>query len=228
MKLAPSTTLPHTLEPVVCPQCRGPLSVQSAGTRAGMDAAQVARCECCAREFSAYSGTIDFVNPGERETVERAHYNTQYRKWNAHHAAAAFDPDEWTQRWHDPHWPECQALLEHLGDLRGKLVLCLGNGSSIKELYFLTRGARLICTDLSIEGVMAARSRYDLSAFDGNIAFYAVSAYAIPLPDASVDILYGFEFVHHLPEIPSFFAEALRVLKPGGRCVFFDHAYSPL
>jgi SAM-dependent methyltransferase len=43
-----------------------------------------------------------------------------------------------------------------------------------------------------------------------------------------VDLVYGFAFAHHLPDMERFLAEVARVLRPGGRCVFMDNAYSPI
>jgi SAM-dependent methyltransferase len=47
------------------------------------------------------------------------------------------------------------------------------------------------------------------------------------LADASVDLVYGYAFVHHLADIDQFLGETYRVLRPGGRCVFMDNRYSP-
>jgi ubiquinone/menaquinone biosynthesis C-methylase UbiE len=118
--------------------------------------------------------------------------------------------------------------LRRLGDLSGKLVLCLGNGSAAKELYFAHLGARVIISDLSLTGVLDVKRAHDLGVIGDRVSFHAINAYEIPMPDSSVDVVYGFEFVHHLPDLPSFMDEVARVLKPGGICVFFDGAYSPI
>ena len=42
-------------------------------------------------------------------------------------------------------------------------------------------------------------------------------AEAIPLAAAAVDLLFSVDVVHHLQAVPAYFAEARRVLRPGGR-----------
>lgn len=212
------------LELFRCPACRCSLHWSE---ETGSAAHEVC-CGQCNRRFPACGDSVDFVDPNDRETEERAHYQTQYESSEGELDREILDTQEWFRLWHHPHWPERQIILRRLGDLSEKLVLCLGNGASVKELYFLRLGARLILTDLSLNGVKEAQSRYDLSDCEDRVAFHAMSAYEIPLRDGSVDVVYGFEFVHHLPEIPPFFEEVRRVLKPGGLCVLFDHGYSPI
>jgi len=50
----------------------------------------------------------------------------------------------------------------------------------------------------------------------------------LPFEDSSFDIIYGFAFVHHLSDKVSFLKEVYRVLKTGGKCIFFDDAFSPI
>lgn len=45
---------------------------------------------------------------------------------------------------------------------------------------------------------------------EGNLA-------ALPLPDASVDVVVNFQVIEHLWDQPQFITECLRVLRPGGR-----------
>lgn len=55
-----------------------------------------------------------------------------------------------------------------------------------------------------------------------------LSAEALPFDDASVGALVLFDVIHHLPEPRRFFAEAARVLRPGGRVVACEPYVSPL
>jgi SAM-dependent methyltransferase len=50
----------------------------------------------------------------------------------------------------------------------------------------------------------------------------ACSADALPFADASAGALVLFDVLHHLPEPRRFFAEAVRVLRPGGRVVMCE------
>ena len=74
----------------------------------------------------------------------------------------------------------------------------LGCGAGFTK--FFLRGARLELTDVE------ARPWVDR----------VVDALAMPYGDASVDVLIANNVVHHLARPPLFFAEAARVLRPGG------------
>jgi SAM-dependent methyltransferase len=83
----------------------------------------------------------------------------------------------------------------------------------------------LIYSDLSPVGLGALSTELGDA---GNVMFAAIDALDLPLHDGSVDVVYGFAFVHHLPDLDRFFAEVARVLRPGGRALFMDNAYSPV
>jgi SAM-dependent methyltransferase len=55
-----------------------------------------------------------------------------------------------------------------------------------------------------------------------------MSAEALPFDDASLGALVVFDVIHHLPSPRRFFAEAARVLRPGGRVVACEPYVSPL
>ncbi|HEX4164030.1 MAG TPA: class I SAM-dependent methyltransferase [Bryobacteraceae bacterium] len=116
-----------------------------------------------------------------------------------------------------------------MSGIGNKRVLLIGNGESEKELAFLKfRPAALVYSDLSSAAVKVLFERYDVSAYSGTLRGAAIDALALPCHDASVDFVYGFAMVHHLPDVALFLAEVYRVLAPGGQCVFFDDAYAPL
>jgi ubiquinone/menaquinone biosynthesis C-methylase UbiE len=48
----------------------------------------------------------------------------------------------------------------------------------------------------------------------------ACDAEALPLPDASFDLVFGHAVLHHLPDLDQAFREFRRVLRPGGTFVF--------
>jgi SAM-dependent methyltransferase len=199
-----------------CPMC-------SAGLPVVKGASEI-RCSSCSWKCDSVDGIIDFV--GRREpTSERSFYDGYYRS----HTGAVSPGDvtslaaSWTDR--DAPW-EMQRAWERLGDIAGKTVLLLGNGESSAELYMLTcRPRALIYSDLSPVGLAALSRRF--GGLD-NLFFAAIDALDIPLRDESVDIVYGFAFVHHLTDLDQFLREVARVLRPGGRAVFMDNGYSPL
>lgn len=188
--------------------------------------------------YKAVDGSYNFVRG---ESAELEHYDSEYHKDSTQYVTLEDVKDSW----HDDCAPWYNMLLESLGDLAGKKILLVGAGRSCKEFYFAMRGADVVFTDLSFQGVLG--SSYDFRAAQsilndhwaptqngrgdltrGSIQFHAADANHLPFADASFDIVYGAAFVHHLDEWLPFLQEVHRVLNPGGICRFWDQADSRL
>jgi ubiquinone/menaquinone biosynthesis C-methylase UbiE len=206
-----------------CPVCHGAFASVSTVQPNG----QSLRCPACGTEYPGTDGSFDLVAAEGGRRLERQYYEEDYLT-RSRSGATEFDRDYWARRWADRHWPEGRLILGQMGPLSGRTVLCIGNGASPKELHFLTLGARVILSDLSLSGVLAVKSSHNLGTMASRAAFHAIDACRIPVRDHSIDVVYGYEFVHHLPDLDVFFREVYRVLKPNGFCIFFDHAYSPI
>jgi ubiquinone/menaquinone biosynthesis C-methylase UbiE len=145
--------------------------------------------------------------------------------------AAVADPSDTASlrsEWESLYYPMNADVLRRVGDLSDQVVLLLGNGASAKELYFLElKPRRLIVSDLSLEGLRAGRKRHRLDENRYPVEWAVVDASRLPVLDSTIDVVYGYAFVHHLPDAASFLAEVARVLRPGGRCIFMDNRYSP-
>ena len=75
--------------------------------------------------------------------------------------------------------------------------------------------AAYVGIDLSPGNIDLARARYALP----NLSFAVGDAEALDIPDAAFDVVINIEASHLYPSRKAFFAEAFRVLKPGGRFV---------
>ena len=106
-----------------------------------------------------------------------------------------------------------------LGDARGKLVLDFGCGSGENSLLLARRGARVVGVDISASLIALARRRLEINGLPGAAAFTVGSAHDLPLPDDSVDVVFGIAILHHL-DLAATSREVHRVLKPGGRAIF--------
>lgn len=83
-----------------------------------------------------------------------------------------------------------------------------GEGYGAALLAFIAR--RVVAVDYDAATVAHVRSRYpSVDVMEGNLA-------ALPLPDASVDVVVNFQVIEHLWDQPQFITECLRVLRPGG------------
>ena len=199
-----------------CPDCGSQLGLQG----------ETMRCETCGRATAALDGVLDLV-PESRRGPERAYYDDFYEQAQPVRRPATLEALAGTWTAPDAPW-EMQRVWDRLGDLRGRTVLLLGNGESSAELYMLTKEPRvLIYSDLSPVGLRELLGAGEL-ARDGCLVFAAIDALDLPLRDESIDLVYGFAFAHHLPDPERFLSEVARVLRPGGRCVFMDNAYSPI
>lgn len=177
--------------------------------------------------YVSYGGTYDFVC-NNNSVEERTHYERKY----AEESLKCLTIQDCYKEWTDKSIPENLVMLKSLGDLSGKKILLIGNGTSFKELYFLCLGAEVVFTDLSLEAVKFVKGLFSFSEIKAEgyekIEFHAVDALHLPFADASFDIIYGYAFVHHLRELDSLFSEIDRCLKKGGICRFLDEAYSPI
>lgn len=209
-----STRVAHST-PFRCPSCRTLLRL-----------VENACSQCGWRARGEPEGVLSFVtDPALR--AESDHYDGEY-------AGAGLTPPVELEAlgglWRDNPWaPFNETLLDAMGDLRGKTVLVLGNGVATKELYFLTQRPRtLVCSDLSAAAMRRVRDHYPDLVERDDVFFAAIDGQELPFADGSVSVVYGYAFVHHLPDLDRFLAEVARVLEPGGRAVFMDSSYSPL
>lgn len=130
--------------------------------------------------------------------------------------------ESYLERYIDPPADTCYPLeyaYHVLGDARGKRVLDYGCGDGINSMLLCRRGATVKSLDISPDLIEVARNRMRLSGVEANVEFITGSAHAIPLPDASVDVVFGIAILHHL-DLALSAREVYRVLKPGGRAIF--------
>jgi malonyl-CoA O-methyltransferase len=102
-----------------------------------------------------------------------------------------------------------------VGDVRGLTVLDLGCGTGRHALWLAAAGAAVTGVDFS-EGMLAeARRKPGAEAIR-----FIVHDLHLPLPFAAeFDLVVSGLVLEHLRELDGFFAEARRVLRPGGRAV---------
>jgi ubiquinone/menaquinone biosynthesis C-methylase UbiE len=108
-------------------------------------------------------------------------------------------------------------VREALGDATGLAVLDLGCGTGRHALWLAAAGASVTGVDFSPGMLEEARRKPGAEA----VRFLAHDLHEpLPLPPGSFDRVVSGLVLEHLRELDSFFAEALRMLRPGGRAVF--------
>ncbi len=112
-----------------------------------------------------------------------------------------------------------------LGELRsGQTVLDLGSGPGLDSLLAARRvgpTGKVIGVDLCPAMVEKARRNAGLLG-QRNVEFVQAGIEKLPLPDGSVDVVISNGVFNLCPDKPGVLAEALRVLRPGGRLQMAD------
>ena len=76
--------------------------------------------------------------------------------------------------------------------------------------------------DLGPEMLVMARARAEAAGVADRVRFLEGSAYDMPFPDSSFDLVVATSAIHMLDDLPRFVSEAHRVLESGGNLVVID------
>lgn len=109
---------------------------------------------------------------------------------------------------------------------RGQEVLEIACGEGYGAAMMAQVATSVLGMDVSIEAVAHAARNYKRD----NLRFALGDARKLDAPDASVDLLTSFETLEHFYEHELFYAEARRVLRPGGKLLISTperEVYSP-
>jgi len=106
-----------------------------------------------------------------------------------------------------------------LGDVKGKTILEYGCGDGVNTVLLANRGANVIALDLSPELIAVAKQRLLAHGITSGVDFIVGSAHNLPLPDNSVDVVFGIAILHHL-DLALASNEVQRVLKQHGLAIF--------
>ncbi|MBB4199240.1 hypothetical protein CCR94_21035 [Rhodoblastus sphagnicola] len=133
------------------------------------------------------------------------------------------------------YWPKartideaCEAMVELVGQTAGLTsedeVVDVGFGFAEQDIYWIRRFSprRIIGVNITPEQVRVARERVRELGLEARIDLREGSATATGLPDACCDVVTAVECAFHFDTRELFFAEAARLLRPGGRLVLAD------
>jgi 2-polyprenyl-3-methyl-5-hydroxy-6-metoxy-1,4-benzoquinol methylase len=121
---------------------------------------------------------------------------------------------------------ENQFILSRMGPLAGKKLLDIGAGLGESSVYFALRGASVTTVDISPQMVETALSLG--KKFGVTLEGIVSEAEDLRLTEASYDIIYLANTIHHVHDRDSLFTQMSRALKPGGMFFSYDPiAYNP-
>ena len=115
-------------------------------------------------------------------------------------------------------WQIPEDELRVLGDVAGKDVLELGCGAAQWSIRLAERGARVVGLDNSSRQLEHARAA--LAAVGLDFPLVRATAEAVPLPDASFDVVFADHGANRFADPYLWVPEAARLLRPGGLLAF--------
>jgi SAM-dependent methyltransferase len=106
-----------------------------------------------------------------------------------------------------------RALLDHLPPVQGRRCLELGCGTGLTSHFLRQQGGTWVSCDFERDHVRSAR---DLVGE----RIVQIEDRSVPFRGASFDVVAAINFLEHIQDDETFFAEMVRVLKPGGDFLF--------
>ena len=117
-----------------------------------------------------------------------------------------------------------RVALEIAGVIEGGAVLDVGTGPGRLPLELARLAPALAVTgiDLSPAMIDLARGQARKGGMESGVAFLTGDATALPVPDASFDMVVATLSLHHWHDQPKGLAELHRAMKPGGVSWVYD------
>jgi SAM-dependent methyltransferase len=101
-------------------------------------------------------------------------------------------------------------------------VLDFGCGAGEEAVYLAKMGARVTAIDISPKGIELSRARAEANGVARVVDARVMRCDPTEFSDGSFDVVHGFGILHHIG-LHTGLAEVHRVLKSGGRGVFWEH-----
>jgi ubiquinone/menaquinone biosynthesis C-methylase UbiE/uncharacterized protein YbaR (Trm112 family) len=201
--------MPRTLAPLIeildllaCPVCRQPLAPREGEQRL--------ECASCGRDYPFHL-EIPILLPREGASAHKARQVEFFDQdpaddFGVTRPRGAPELYGWLLR---EKFRRSVLGLEYL--LPGATALAICGGSGVDAEFLARAGARVILSDISLGVVLQARERARRYGLD--ITLVVADAEALPFRDASIDVVYVHDGLHHLERPALGLAEMTRVAR---------------
>jgi len=203
-----------------CPVCHGPLEAR----------ADAVDCPVCRRSYARIGGGIDFLGEvtnvhtrvqraiyeGDQEANaplayrDREEHRRRIEELYAHTAATGIPFDTMKDAMNG-------VMFERVGFERGMEILDIGAGSghllSLLGCRYGTRGTGVDISELALRRVLEFNPL--------ELRFLLADAERLPFADGAFDRVISFDVLEHLPNQRVALTEAARVVRPGGKLLFY-------
>jgi 2-polyprenyl-3-methyl-5-hydroxy-6-metoxy-1,4-benzoquinol methylase/uncharacterized protein YbaR (Trm112 family) len=194
-----------------CPECRGPLEVDTPVSDGTFDEGKLT-CRACPRTFAVRAGIPRFVDD--------QHYAGSFGyEWTLY-GDLQYDRLHNTAMTHDRFYRQTDMQPTNL---QGKKVLEAGCGGGRFSDVVLAAGAELHAFDLSV----AVDKNRELHPGHASLNLAQASIFAPPFAPASFDLVFCFGVIQHTPDPEAAFAALAPLVKPGGRIAIDVYAAHP-
>jgi len=120
---------------------------------------------------------------------------------------------------------EIGAFARRAGIAAGTSVLDIGSGTGGPACYLAQGlGCRVLGVDVSVVGHAQAEARARDNGLTRLVEFRLGDIHAIELPAGTFDVVFGLDAWCHIPRRAALLQRCARLLRPGGRVAFYDHA----
>jgi len=164
--------------------------------------------DCNDRARAAAEVAEYYADPAQRLVMMRALFNRSARYYDLVNLVVSLGSGGWYRRF----------CLRRSGVRPGVQVVDIATGTGLlaREAVALT-GDRAAVTGIDVSEAMLAIAQSNLG-----IALIQATAEALPLADNSADFVTMGYALRHVADLPAAFAEALRILRPGGAMVLLE------
>jgi ubiquinone/menaquinone biosynthesis C-methylase UbiE len=134
--------------------------------------------------------------------------------------------EEWARIYNDPGraaWQKPEEVLRALELKPQDVVADIGAGAGYFAVRFAPYVAKVYAVDINAD-LLQFTARHA----PGNVQTVLAAPDDAKLPDASVDVAFFCDVIHHIGGRPEYLRRLARALRPGGRVVIIDFYKKPL